>query len=491
MIQTANASVTNELETDVAIIGAGPSGLTLASRLSRDLIVIDGGVFDYDLRHDKQFEFEATGLAMNTTSLRRRVFGGAGSRWSGRCAELDAADFVPRSWMAHNGWPISYDTLRPYFDAAWHSLKLPLVASTLAKHDKKASSCFPVPPQLERQLWQFAMAKPNVPVHIGSYFAPTFKSSNRRLLTAADAVRFEADGTKVTAVEVRDRTGGKITVRANHFVLACGCVETSRFLLDNAEEFAELIGPITKWLGRGFHQHLLIDGGRINATRAQAQKLQKTLNRFQSPPAQSHEIGLRLSGEMMAQKQLLSASATFRYGRSQNFQPADLPRLALAYLRETEPVFSNPDIGIELSVEQAIVPTNAISLGTARDMHGRQNAAVHWTIDDLELRSAAALNQTVADWLDAQALGKLERISTAEEISARAMRDSLHHLGGARMSHRADTGVVDTNLSVHSADNLSVIGGSVFPTGGHVNPTLTMMALSLRLADHLDARLSG
>ena len=45
--------------------------------------------------------------------------------------------------------------------------------------------------------------------------------------------------------------------------------------------------------------------------------------------------------------------------------------------------------------------------------------------------------------------------------------------------------VVDSNLKVHNLNNLFIIGSSVFPSGGHANPTLTIIQLSLRLADHL------
>jgi choline dehydrogenase-like flavoprotein len=64
--------------------------------------------------------------------------------------------------------------------------------------------------------------------------------------------------------------------------------------------------------------------------------------------------------------------------------------------------------------------------------------------------------------------------------------DSLsHHLGTTRMSANPRSGVVDPDCKVHSIGNLYVSGGSVFPTSGHANPTLTILALSLRLADDL------
>jgi choline dehydrogenase-like flavoprotein len=48
--------------------------------------------------------------------------------------------------------------------------------------------------------------------------------------------------------------------------------------------------------------------------------------------------------------------------------------------------------------------------------------------------------------------------------------------------------VVDADLKVHSLPNLFVVGASVFPTGSHANPTMTILALALRLAEHFRTR---
>ena len=65
-----------------------------------------------------------------------------------------------------------------------------------------------------------------------------------------------------------------------------------------------------------------------------------------------------------------------------------------------------------------------------------------------------------------------------------------HQLGSTRMHESARLGVVDTDCRLHTIDNLYVIGGSVFPTAGSCNPTLTVVALTLRLADHIKEKLA-
>jgi choline dehydrogenase-like flavoprotein len=69
--------------------------------------------------------------------------------------------------------------------------------------------------------------------------------------------------------------------------------------------------------------------------------------------------------------------------------------------------------------------------------------------------------------------------------------DAHHHLGTTRMHRDPRRGVVDPDGRVHGTANVFVVGSSVFPTGGYANPTLTVVALALRLADHLAGLFTG
>jgi len=90
---------------------------------------------------------------------------------------------------------------------------------------------------------------------------------------------------------------------------------------------------------------------------------------------------------------------------------------------------------------------------------------------------ASQLPEASAGFRDELAAGK---DTFGNNFSSRA-----HHLGTTRMSDNPLNGVVDSNCKVYGVSNLYVAGSSVFPTGGHANPTLTLIALTLRLADHL------
>ncbi len=454
--------------------------------LSVTRLLLRAGVLVPNPERDALFTFESTGAQMNTQSLRRRLVGGAGALWSGRCAPLDPVDFVAKPWAKHVGWPVSYGDLEPYYDAALSLLGLPLVKVAVQQNAATRLKDQHFGEGLEPQLWQFARTRAKRPLHLGQHFISTFRSENKFLLTEADAVELECDGSRVVAVRCKDRSRRVVTVRANQFILACGCIEASRFLLQNCLRWPDLFGPVSPWLGKGFHQHLLFDAGPILTDRKGAIQLQRILNVFGKHAHQSFETGVRLTEEFILKQEALAASAIVRYEPRPFWISLERANRALAQVTKKDPLYFNPNLRVELSVEQGIDRSNAISLSPQYDMNGQFGARVHWGMSELELRTAANLTQLFSQALSSSQLGRFQPLLRPEDVLACPMRDSLHHMGGTQMSETCSTGVVDRNLRVHTTENLFVVGGSVFPSGGHVNPTLTIAALALKLAERLN-----
>jgi choline dehydrogenase-like flavoprotein len=119
---------------------------------------------------------------------------------------------------------------------------------------------------------------------------------------------------------------------------------------------------------------------------------------------------------------------------------------------------------------------------------GLRRVETNWRLGELERRTAARFIGYVAAEFARLGIGRCqiepwlqnERIPMTE-----ALQETYHYIGTTRMSDDPRAGVVDRNCSVHGMDNLYVAGSSVFPTAGQANPTLTIVALALRLADHL------
>jgi choline dehydrogenase-like flavoprotein len=136
-----------------------------------------------------------------------------------------------------------------------------------------------------------------------------------------------------------------------------------------------------------------------------------------------------------------------------------------------------------LNLEQAPDPDNRVTLDAACDRFGLPKPTLHWRWRALDQANLVRLRALVADELERHGLGRVEVADAPPDPNAH------HHMGTTRMHRDPRRGVVDEHTRVHGLSNLYVAGSSVFPTSGFANPTLTLVALSLRLADHLEKQL--
>ena len=138
-------------------------------------------------------------------------------------------------------------------------------------------------------------------------------------------------------------------------------------------------------------------------------------------------------------------------------------------------------------------PDSRITLADDRDRYGMRRARLDWKLGALTKRSLARTQELiVADLkragLDCAVVGSG---GTAANQTVEDPRWVWHHMGTTRMSVDPVSGVVDGDCRVHGMDNLYIAGSSVFPTVGNDMPTVTIIALACRLADHLLQRLSA
>ena len=143
---------------------------------------------------------------------------------------------------------------------------------------------------------------------------------------------------------------------------------------------------------------------------------------------------------------------------------------------------------VRMMAEQAPNPESRVRLVETRDRSGVPEAELDWRIGPLDERSINRVVDLVGPSLEQRFSGRFTRLlpdSTPQRLDV-----GWHHMGTTRMSTSPTTGVVDEHARVHGVANLYATGSSVFPTGGYANPTLTILALALRLADHLAADLT-
>jgi choline dehydrogenase-like flavoprotein len=142
-------------------------------------------------------------------------------------------------------------------------------------------------------------------------------------------------------------------------------------------------------------------------------------------------------------------------------------------------------------MEQQPDRESRITLSCERDPLGMQRSKVDWKVGEAERRTALYFARYLAQEFRGFGFDQVEEAAwlTADKpLCERDLAGNYHHIGTTRMSENPRDGVVDTNCRAHGIANLYLAGTSVFPTGGHANPTLTIVALSIRLADHIRAQ---
>jgi choline dehydrogenase-like flavoprotein len=528
-----------EFAVDVCIVGAGPAGITIAQQFidSRLRVCLaESGGFTEEHATQALYDGESVGHPITLTAGRHRMFGGSGVRWGGRSAVLDPLDFEKRSWVKHSGWPISWETLQPYYDRAKQlsNFKQPWctnadVLRSIHREFPRFSTTDIVP-----YVWRTAAADlrrgPGTYLAIGfrkkfdwakSYKRALGSHSNIRVVLHATMVAMTANdaGDEIKSAKFKSLSGRELRICARVFVICCSGIENARILLDLPAHVLSRIN-IYDNIGRYFAQHPRGTILTIETTKAAARTLQGQFNVFSRParvPVQ-YEIGFALSESAQRTHQLLNASASMRY-KSETTSWASAKRLRRAlrsrlpfpqliadtknlisgagsmienlvrrYLIGRELIITDPAISVVVDLEQEPNRDSRITLSKDVDELGVRRPRIDWKISECERRTARELAKLIAHELEHWGFGraKLEPWLTSDmPVREGDLWGNYHFIGATRMASVHREGVVDENCRVYGVSNLYVAGCSVFPTGGHANPTLTIVALAIRLADHL------
>jgi choline dehydrogenase-like flavoprotein len=510
------------LPVDICIVGAGPAGITIAKELIGSRLKVclleSGGMADEPDTQDL-YKGESVGHSVTMDEGRYRIFGGSATQWTGRCAILDPIDFERRDWVRNSGWPINLSSLVPYYERA----------KAAAKFEKPWISDDKVPAALGIELPEFdtAALKPYVwryapqgfrrfPDWAAMYGKRLQADPNIHVLLHANLTAFAGanDGSTIESVTVTSLNGISMTIKAAAFVLCCGGIENVRLLLNAPQDILRKVDQSAK-LGRYFAQHPRGVTATMRTTPEAAKRLQNLFRVFTRRNGVQYEIGFALSEEAQRKHRLLNASAAMYYeappdsswkaaanltaalkqrklysGIHRDLIPAmgAAANLGRRLLKGSPPLLRDPLITIIVDVEQEPSAESRVTLSDQKDGLGMRRAKVDWRISELERTTARYLNGLIAEQLQKLGFGKPE--TTAWLNSNSPVRDgelygTYHHIGTTRMSKGPIDGVVNENCRAHGITNLYFSGCSVFPTGGHANPTLSIVALAIRLADHL------
>jgi choline dehydrogenase-like flavoprotein len=515
---------------DICIVGSGAAGITLAAELDGDnqtVCLVEGGGVGPDEETQALYDLDIAGHPVRENFMSRaRYFGGTCNLWAGRCMALTPIDLAPRDWVPHSGWPLPYDELGRHYPRAAAILRLPwrdTIGRTLAPSRLSG---------IERRVFDSPDLAPNVALWAKKplRFAATYRKQLQRsrnvsvyLNANVTDIRLNEAGTRVEGCTARSLDGKTLDLRARRFVLACGGLETARLLLASRAVQRQGIGNQSDAVGRYYMDHPRAVFGTVKWSTPRKLPLMLGM-----PLAQGMaQAGVQLSDDVQRRERLLNSYLSLeRYwsdktaqayqsfihsmkillrkghaGRRFSFSRTELATVPeLIYLlapRELMPhalysaartLKDRLSAGAREAIvvnfcEQAPNPQSRVYLGETRDRFDVPRLVLDWRIGREETASLMRLHAVVDSQLRRSGLGQLDH--TGEPFSERLYTDASHHIGTARMSATPRDGVVDPDGAVHGVGNLFIAGSAVFPTSGHANPTLTIVALALRLAAHL------
>jgi len=508
---------------DLCIIGAGAAGITIARQFiggPHSVVLLESGGMDLEPDTQALYEFENVGLPRIRDS-RYRYFGGTTNAWDGRCAPLSAIDFAYRPWVENSGWPLTPGDLQPYGDAAHLECGLALNLY----QDRLADALGIALPPLDRgklqpHFWQFGPAGPK-------RFGPAHReelerATNVQVLLHANATNLQAapGGRAVESIDIRTLGGVRGQVRPRVVILCCGGVENARLLLLSNSVASAGLGNGKDLVGRFLMDHPRRVCASILPRDAYA--FQDIFSGYRNRGGARFVLGVELSPALQERQALLNCGALFfsrddpasgtlallrLLGRQGSDHGAsDIMRDVWRVMADLDEVTVNlrrrvllpgrdmvitPETTVMLAdVEQAPNRESRVTLSRERDALGLNRAKIDWRIGDQERRTMGALTQAAGEEFGRMNLARVRLEDWLTDAGAtQDYREAHHHMGTTRMASGPATGVVDRDCRVFGVDNLYVAGSSVFPTSGHVNPTLTIVTLSLRLADHLASRL--
>lgn len=481
----------NTTVADVCIVGAGPAGMTIALAIGeagRAVTVLESG----GLRSLKQAQELNDGdhrgePYLGLVRTRHRQIGGTANIWNVWVHGELGAKYVPLSRRDLADWPLEWEDLEPHYIEAQELCGLGPFEYGADYWTTPTRRPFALDgTHLTSNIYQFGFGRRftvDLPNRLQRSAAVTVMPS-----TTVVGLTWDEGTHRVLGVRVIDGHGRGDEITARAVVLACGAVENARLLLLSG------LGETSPWLGRGFMEHARDFSLALVPSTPGPIGEAAFYDLHESHGGVLVGGRLALTEEAQENEQLPSASMTLfpRLGGRKRTLGARMLRLLRRAAGIDQPgmygwsrtTSSAEAFRIILNLEQRPLEANRIELGSRLDRFGNPlpRLVLHWTDEDQA--RLEHLREAVAASFRAAGIGRLDFTKGVRpDLSAH------HHAGTTRMGEGPRDGVVDRDGRVFPTQNLFVAGASAFPTAGFANPTLTIVAMALRLARHVDSLL--
>ncbi|WP_135854515.1 GMC family oxidoreductase [Halorussus salinus] len=530
---------------DVCIVGAGPAGALAAHRLAEeghDVVILEAGErFDFEDRqrrmerairpaHGPLSVWEMGGERDRFSSAgewfyplnaaRVKGVGGTTLHWQGMVMRFHEEDFA--------SWPIDYDDLRPYYAEAERALGVAGAADNPYAPPRDEPYPLPAfPPSYSDSIFAEACERLGVTMHsvpnarnsegyddrsacVGygtckpvcpsgakysaDHHVEKAEESGVRVVTRAPVQRLEHDdaGERVTAAVYATPDGETHRQAAREFVLAAGGVEIPRLLLlSKSEEYPDGLANSSGAVGRYFMDHLFAgSGGTLDTETRQNHVgfITSECHQFYDDPTRGTEGSAGGVPEWSGEKEEPKPdSIKLEFLNYAGPSPVEMALTGEEFgddLLDTLREGYGNSIAMGGLVGQRPRKENRITLDSSTtDDHGNPVPEIHWRVDartKSSLRRANEIQHRILDELG---------VDVSWTVGPESTGPAFHHMGTTRMGSNSEESVVNAQLRTHDLANLSVASSSVFRTSGALNPTLTIAALSLKMADHVDERL--
>jgi len=467
---------------DVCICGGGVAGITIAIELSKSgkkVALFEGGGEEYTEASQAIYQGEITGLEYGGLNVcRLRYLGGTSNHWAGRNMLLQPIDFEERDYFPLPGWPIKKEELDKYRKSAFDMLEL---------NDNSLDA--PEIKQLSSSSMKTVGYGSTPPVRFAKkYKQELVKSKNIDLYINANLtdIKLNKSLNQVQHLNIKNYNTSSYEFSGNTVILAMGAVENARLLLNSDSQLPKGIGNHSDFVGRCFMEHFQLILGSY------------TINPDNPVWANDAKLEFFPGDKFVMEKKIGTSVIHFGKASSETYGKLKAIKKILrdgaCNSESLSDIYRNmfdahcPGDGIITTIcEQSPNRNSRVILSKKKDSLGLRRVSLNWIADELDKRTILALAKETAKEFARLDFGrvKLEDYILSNDTEIDFSLGHCHQMGTTRMSKLSENGVVDSNSKVFGIDNLFIAGSSIFPRSGGVNPTLSIVQLSLRLAEHL------
>lgn len=482
---------------DVCIIGSGFAGITSALKLNKKLhvLLLEGGALEYTQNSQDIYKGTNTGHTYwDLDGCRARFFGGTSNTWGGWCVPFNKEVFEKKA-IKNSEWPIKKSDLDPYLDETY---KIFGFKKSVSQEYLKG-----VKIQKYKFFKSYEILVAEQEYYVNKHKSTISDSNNIECYYNANLVdmRTDKDLNNINHIYVQNYKNKQYKIKSKIFILATGGIENARLMLNFNKDHKLGIGNNNNLVGRYFTEHPHYDTGFFlldtNTTpffkNNESTKHVHTTRFFEEKEnISSCTIELHNTGTPIEKNYYNQFKEMLRDTICKNNQLQNL----ISNIRD-EKIYCYPDDAdsthgiVRIQSEQQLNYNSTISLNNEKDILGLRRINLNWILNKIDKKTIQKSMLSFGTEFANLDIGRIKVakwvLTSNEDLPGFPHRiGGPHHMCTTRMGFSERDGVVDLNQKVFGINNLYIAGSSVFSTAASVNPTFTIVQMTLRLTDYLN-----